>query len=111
MNRLFLLFFLDHCCAIHFHWMSVPKKRFLSVLFLFLLLPRDSGIAEPVSPLLAIKPTIADILFENGDSLDHLGLRATVVHTPGHSDGHCCLMVQDSLAFTGDLLLTLFGPG
>jgi hydroxyacylglutathione hydrolase len=71
-------------------------------------------IGLPLLPLaekmLCVKPAIADILFENNDSLDHLGLRATVLHTPGHSDGHCCLVVQDSLAFTADLVLTLFGP-
>jgi glyoxylase-like metal-dependent hydrolase (beta-lactamase superfamily II) len=60
--------------------------------------------------LLSVKPCLADILLENNDRLDHLGLPATVVHTPGHSDGHCCLIVSDSIAFTGDLLLTLFGP-
>jgi hydroxyacylglutathione hydrolase len=68
----------------------------------------------PLLPLaekmLSIKPTIADVLLDDGDRLDHFGLRARVLHTPGHSSGHCCLIVQDSLAFTGDLLLTLFGP-
>jgi hydroxyacylglutathione hydrolase len=59
--------------------------------------------------ILSVKPCPVDILFEDNDSLDHLGLRATVLHTPGHSDGHCCLIVQDSIAFTGDLLVTLFG--
>jgi len=79
----------------------------------------DSGrgwgrIGLPLKPLaeklLSVKPTLADVLFENGDRLDHFGLPATVLHTPGHSDGHSCLIVQDSIAFTGDLLLTVFGP-
>jgi hydroxyacylglutathione hydrolase len=68
----------------------------------------------PLLPLaekmLSVKPTLVDVLFDDDDRLDHFGLRARVLHTPGHSDGHCCLIVQDSLAFTGDLLLTLFGP-
>lgn len=38
-----------------------------------------------------------------GDVLDLAGLRVTVLHTPGHSKGSCCFLVEDCL-FTGDTL-------
>ena len=45
------------------------------------------------------------ILLQDGDILD-LGNRAlTVIHTPGHSPGHCCFYEPDrKLLFSGDLI-------
>ncbi|HUI91325.1 MAG TPA: MBL fold metallo-hydrolase [Chitinivibrionales bacterium] len=45
-----------------------------------------------------------DIVFNDNDSLDRFGLRAKIVHTPGHTPGSCSVIVQDSIAFVGDLL-------
>jgi hydroxyacylglutathione hydrolase len=45
-----------------------------------------------------------DILMKDGDSLDQYGLRATILYTPGHTKGSCSVIVQDSIAFVGDLL-------
>lgn len=41
---------------------------------------------------------------EDGLRLDHLGLPATVLHTPGHSDGCISLLLDDGSAFVGDLI-------
>jgi glyoxylase-like metal-dependent hydrolase (beta-lactamase superfamily II) len=47
--------------------------------------------------------TPADIVLEDGDDLSHLGMKARVLHTPGHTLGSSCLLVED-VAFVGDLV-------
>lgn len=56
---------------------------------------------------LAHLPKIEDpILFEDGEVLDVPG-RPRVVHTPGHSDGHCSLVLDERrVLFAGDALCT-----
>jgi hydroxyacylglutathione hydrolase len=47
----------------------------------------------------------------DGDILDFGRTRATVVHTPGHTVGHCSLHFPDEgILFLADLDLTPFGP-
>jgi glyoxylase-like metal-dependent hydrolase (beta-lactamase superfamily II) len=47
----------------------------------------------------------------DGDVLDLGAARVHVVHTPGHTPGHCCLLFEpDGVVYTGDLDLTWFGP-
>ena len=41
--------------------------------------------------------------YEEGDVLDVAGLRVKVFHTPGHTMGSVCLLVEDAL-FAGDTL-------
>lgn len=49
--------------------------------------------------------------FKDGEVLDFGRTRATVVHTPGHTMGHCSLHFPDEgILFLGDLDLTPFGP-
>ncbi len=52
-------------------------------------------------------PKIDDpMVFEGGDVLDVPG-RPRVVHTPGHSDGHCALVLDErGVLFAGDALCT-----
>jgi glyoxylase-like metal-dependent hydrolase (beta-lactamase superfamily II) len=39
------------------------------------------------------------------------GVRTHVVHTPGHTAGHCCLLVEpDSVLYLADVDLSSFGP-
>ena len=56
--------------------------------------------------LLRPEPTSSDIVLDDGDGLCSYGLDAVVVHTPGHTSGSCCLLVEGHLAFVGDLLMT-----
>jgi glyoxylase-like metal-dependent hydrolase (beta-lactamase superfamily II) len=46
----------------------------------------------------------ADRVFEDGDSIGIDGLSARVIHTPGHTRGSSCLLVEDSVLFCGDLI-------
>ncbi len=50
-----------------------------------------------------------DLLLEDGGGLGGLGLEASVLHTPGHTIGSVCLIVERRLAFAGDLLTTTGG--
>lgn len=52
------------------------------------------------------QPTPADILLEDGDTLEQFGLPGMVVHTPGHTPGSCCLVLEDQSGFVGDLVST-----
>lgn len=46
-----------------------------------------------------------DRLLEDGDQIDLGGRVLTVLHTPGHSPGHCCFYEADrGYLFTGDLI-------
>jgi hydroxyacylglutathione hydrolase len=49
-------------------------------------------------------PVKADRLLEDSDSLAGYGLPGVVVHTPGHTSGSCCLLLEDGTAFVGDML-------
>jgi glyoxylase-like metal-dependent hydrolase (beta-lactamase superfamily II) len=47
----------------------------------------------------------------DGDVIDLGGRTITVVHLPGHTAGHCGLLVEpDGFLFTADVDLTSFGP-
>ena len=71
---------------------------------------RTSDAALPyIEPLLDVTPTEADILLDDGDSLEEFGINAYVLHTPGHTPGSSTLIVDDRLAFVGDLLASSNG--
>jgi len=57
-----------------------------------------------------LEPTQADLFLNDGDDLHDYGLGATVLHTPGHTPGSSCLIVEGRLAFAGDLLSTTGRP-
>lgn len=53
--------------------------------------------------------------FADGDEFDLGGVRISVLHTPGHTRGHCCFVVDwdgsdDRFVYLGDIELTSFGP-
>jgi hydroxyacylglutathione hydrolase len=60
--------------------------------------------------LLPHEPTPPDVLLNDGDDLRAYGLGAVVVHTPGHTPGSTCLLVEGRLAFVGDLLANSILP-
>ena len=61
--------------------------------------------------LLSLRDSRVDIKYE-GDHVFHLGsTRLQVLHTPGHSPGHCCFHIpEENLIFLSDIDLTSFGP-
>lgn len=56
------------------------------------------------------EPTMADLLLNDGDNLCAYGLPAVALHSPGHTPGSSCLLVEERLAFVGDLLSTTGWP-
>jgi hydroxyacylglutathione hydrolase len=71
--------------------------------------PRGRGkLAGTLMPLfqqwMPTEPVQADILMEDGDDLNEYGLDAYLLHTPGHTPGSSCLIVENRLAFVGDLI-------
>ena len=63
-----------------------------------------------VHPLLRPEAAEADILLGNDQRVDEFGLQAQALFTPGHTLGSTCLIVEDRLAFSGDLVTTTGGP-
>ncbi|WP_456469481.1 MBL fold metallo-hydrolase [Archaeoglobus sp.] len=51
-----------------------------------------------------------DRTFEDGEEFEFEGVRVEVLHTPGHSAGHCCFIIDEKVIFLGDIDLTSFGP-
>ena len=50
------------------------------------------------------EPTPPDVLLTDGESLEAFGLEGIAVHTPGHTPGSSCLLVERRIAFAGDLI-------
>ena len=61
-------------------------------------------------PLLRPEPTAPDLLLNDGDDLHTYGFDAAVLHTPGHTPGSSCLILEGRIAFVGDLLSTTGRP-
>lgn len=51
-----------------------------------------------------IKPFTPNVLVEDGDVLDFEGVKVKVIHTPGHSAGGVCYVVEDKVILSGDTL-------
>jgi len=58
-----------------------------------------------------LRDSRVDLEFEDGYVFDVGATRLEVLHTPGHSRGHCCFSIpSEGLVFLADLDLTSFGP-
>ncbi|MCB0210075.1 MAG: MBL fold metallo-hydrolase [Anaerolineae bacterium] len=63
-----------------------------------------------VEAILPVTPIPADIRLDDGDRLDDFGLAAQIIHTPGHTLGSSTLLVENRIAFVGDLISMLGRP-
>jgi glyoxylase-like metal-dependent hydrolase (beta-lactamase superfamily II) len=74
----------------------------------------DSFSDEQLSRTMALvvhRPSRVDSTFLDGDILDFGRTKLQVIHTPGHTPGHCCFYEEKTgLMFGGDIDLTPFGP-
>jgi len=61
-------------------------------------------------PYLRPESTLPDLLLDDSSDLRAYGLDAVVLHTPGHTPGSSCLIVEGRIAFVGDLLSTTGRP-
>jgi glyoxylase-like metal-dependent hydrolase (beta-lactamase superfamily II) len=57
------------------------------------------------------RPYEVDDMFADGAEIDLGHTLLQVIHTPGHSAGHCCFYFpREEIAYLGDIDLTSFGP-
>jgi len=103
----------------HFHEQDLPGIQSLENFQSFY--GFEGKAAEFFYPLLVehfnYTPRQDAIAFRDGDRFDLGGVTLRVIHTPGHTRGHCCFMIEweeDGQArrflYLGDIELTGFGP-
>jgi glyoxylase-like metal-dependent hydrolase (beta-lactamase superfamily II) len=63
-------------------------------------------VAPLIMRLLPPRPVTPDLVIENEDRLDALGLPAQVIHTPGHTPGSSSLFLDSGELFCGDMIST-----
>jgi len=77
------------------------------------------GVSEAVRPALLAKlqrefhyaPRPDSMAYDDGAVWDLGGVRVRAVHLPGHTAGHCALLLEkEGVAFIGDIDLSGFGP-
>ena len=59
--------------------------------------------ALSMPPQMTAGPLYYTDLYREGDMLNLAGLETRVIHTPGHTEGSVCLLVEDAM-FSGDTL-------
>ncbi len=64
-----------------------------------------SGLASLSLPFIKSKRVLPHIKVKDGMSLEGFGLNAQVIHTPGHTKGHISIVLEERVAFTGDLIM------
>jgi glyoxylase-like metal-dependent hydrolase (beta-lactamase superfamily II) len=53
-----------------------------------------------------VAPASVDFILRDGDRIPFDGRELEVIHTPGHSSGHCCFLLRpEGVLFTGDHIL------
>lgn len=78
--------------------------------------PPDSEIHSLMDYFLKIlnfKPSRVNLRLRDNDEFSFGNVRLKVIHTPGHSIGHCCFLIDDEntrLIHLSDIDLTSFGP-
>jgi hydroxyacylglutathione hydrolase len=68
------------------------------------------GLGKKLAPRLKSPPCRPDILVDEVLPLDGFGFNARIIHTPGHSPGSQCVIVDDEIALVGDAMFGIF-PG
>ena len=63
-----------------------------------------------IESFLRPEPVTPDLLLEERNCLGDFGLDARVIHTPGHTLGSSCLIVEERIGFVGDLLSNTSRP-
>ncbi len=98
--------FLTHCHFDHILGAKEISERFGAKIAIGKL--DAKGLSDPYFSLSEMAgynqaPFYADILFENGDVFEVGDTEIQVLHTPGHTEGSVCYIMEDCI-FTGDTL-------
>ncbi len=99
------------CC----HKLDAPAIRSVEKLTELYGLPPGTELEKSIDLYLrdffGLKDSRVDLEFGNGYVFDLGSIKLNVVHTPGHSAGHCCFSVpSERLIFLADIDLSTFGP-
>jgi glyoxylase-like metal-dependent hydrolase (beta-lactamase superfamily II) len=75
----------------------------------------DDAVARAFRPLVEgqfhFSPRADVETFRDGDVFELGGCRVRVIHTPGHTRGHCAFYIEpDDVLYLGDIDLSSFGP-
>lgn len=94
------------------HPLDIPPvesaRHFLTYTGFDLLGPEQ---ADAVLNLVGYRPSMVDGSFLDGDQISLGETTLQVIHTPGHSPGHCCFYAErEGVLFLADIDLTSFGP-
>ena len=103
----------------HFHEEDLPGIQSLDAMMAIYGFPEPihSTFAKLVVEQFHFTPNPEAKGFSHDDIFDLGGVRVRVVHTPGHTRGHCCFLIesddagpQQRFLFLGDIDLSSFGP-
>jgi hydroxyacylglutathione hydrolase len=105
--------FLFPDALLHVHSLDAPAFHSLDTLFDFY--GMDEAATEAWKPVVAEKyhyqPHEQIVALNDGDVFDFGHTCMRVMHTPGHTGGHCCFFFEkEGLLFVADWDLTWFGP-
>lgn len=90
----------DHCNGAA-QWQKKDAKVYLHQDDLPLLQSGDNLAESMGEPFHAFTP---DVLIHDGDVCNVCGFSAHVLHTPGHTEGSVCYLIDDEMIFSGDTL-------
>lgn len=98
---------------LHMHPLDAPALRSINILFDYY--GMDDASTEAWKPIVVEKyfyETREHIVeFNEGQVFDFGHTRMRVMHTPGHTGGHCCFFFEEEgVLFVADWDLTWFGP-
>lgn len=65
-------------------------------------------LAKKFESFATYRPCNFDITFDNVYDLSHLGFKAHLMHTPGHTQGSISLIIDDEVALVGDTMFGVF---
>ncbi len=93
----------DHCNACR-HFQSLGAKVYMH--------KKDELLVKTVYNLankfaVRFNRFVVDERVKDGDFLSLYGLNFKVIHTPGHTSGSCCYILNDNIIFTGDTLFNM----
>ena len=97
----------------HLHEADLPGIRSLDdFMAIYGFDPRiDASFRKVVLQEFHFTPKPDALPYRDGDVFDLGGVTIRVVHTPGHTRGHCALHVEpDDVLYLGDIDLSSFGP-
>jgi len=79
--------------------------------------PTDAFFRKALEEQFHYTPRADAVAFQGGDRFDLGGVALEVIHTPGHTRGHCCFAIEwregtgtRRLLYLGDIELSSFGP-